>query len=166
MAIDGYNLLGASTGRGLGVRDIDKEREDLIERLKTYRRVKGCKVTVVFDGRRSGRLARSIEKRGGIEVIFSGAGEEADRILKEMAGEKGPALTIVTSDRDVRDYAESQGTVVITSGRFSELLETALYMDMKGLEENEEEQREGRKKGPSKKAPKRVRRRRRRLKKL
>jgi hypothetical protein len=78
LAIDGYNLLGASTGRGLGVRDIEKERENLIERLNAYRRVKGCKVTVVFDARGSGRLTRTRGKRNGIEVIFSGADEDAD----------------------------------------------------------------------------------------
>jgi predicted RNA-binding protein with PIN domain len=166
LAIDGYNLLGASTGRGLGVSDIDRERENLINRLKTYKRVKGCKVTVVFDARGSGRLARSKEKKDGIDVIFSGAGEEADRILKEMAREKGPALTVVTSDRDVRGYADSQGSVVITSGTFAGLLERTLYMDMKGLEETEEEQRKGGKRGPSKRASKRVQRRRRKLKKL
>jgi predicted RNA-binding protein with PIN domain len=181
LAIDGYNLLGASTGRGLGVRDIEKERENLIERLNAYRRVKGCKVTVVFDARGSGRLTRTRGKRNGIEVIFSGADEDADLILKEMAREKGASLTIVTSDREVRGHAESQGTVVITSGAFSKLLDMALNMDIKGLEEDRPGSgftdmdykpavtgrgRAARKKGPSKRAPKSKRKRQRRLKKL
>ncbi len=165
VVIDGYNLLGASTGRGLGV-DVERERERLIERLRSYRRLKGARVTVVFDGTRSGRLERSRETRGGVEIIYSRGGEQADHILKEMAGSKGTGLTIVTSDRDVADYARARGAVVVSSGEFSSILEMCEYAETKGVEEEDEGPPRRIKKGPSRRLPREERRRLRRLKKL
>ena len=168
VVIDGYNLLGASTGRGLGISDVEGEREALVERLGAYRRIRGLKVTVVFDGTRGGRLRRSREVTSGVEVIFSRSGEQADDILKKMAREKGPGLTIVTSDREVVDSALRSGSVVLRSGEFLELLEECEYEEMKGGEIEGEEEFDGaaKKKGPSRRPPKGERKKRGRLKKL
>ncbi len=166
IVIDGYNLLGAA--RRIFLPDLEEQREALIKDLSRYRTLKGVMVTVVFDGKRSGRISRSREVRSGVEVLFSKEGEEADALLKDMAGKMGQNVTIVTSDREVRFFAESRGAVVIGSGEFFKRLETALYMEEKGLldEEEEEEKRSGRKKGPSQRLPKSKRRRELRKKKL
>lgn len=177
VAIDGYNLLGASTGMGLGISDVEGERDALVRRLGAYKRIRGVKVTVVFDGTRGGRLRRSREVIGGVEVIFSRSGEEADDILKRMAREKGPGLTIVTSDREVVDSAVGSGSVVLRSGEFLELLEGCEYEELKGgpLYEDGGEGADGddygqntgaKKKGPSRRPPKGERKKRGRLKKL
>ena len=164
LVIDGYNLLGASSHDAF--RDIEAERERLIAALAAYKRLKRVKLTAVFDGTSSKRLTRSREMRSGIEVIFSRDGEEADRILKDLAREKKGSVTIVTSDRDVASYAESNGAVTVGSDEFRRLLDLALYEDMKGVKTEDEEEGARDKKGPSRKEPKALRRKMNRLKKL
>ncbi|MEK7773980.1 MAG: NYN domain-containing protein [Deltaproteobacteria bacterium] len=164
LVIDGYNLLGASPHDAF--RDIEAERERLIDALAAYRRLKGVKLTAVFDGTNSKRLTRSREMRSGVEVIFSRDGEEADRILKDLARNKKSSVTIVTSDRDVASCAESNGAVTVGSDEFRYLLDAALYEDVKGVKAQDEEETARDKKGPSKREPKAVRRKMNRLKKL
>ena len=166
--IDGYNLLGASTGRGLAV-DIEAERRGLLERLVLYRRQKrGVKLTVVFDAKAGTSLSRRRESFNGVEVIFAGSGEDADRVIKELARKLGSGVVVVSSDREIRDFVERCGGVSISSGEFVERLELAEYAALKGIEEDEEEHyREyTKKKGPSRRLPKDRRRRRGVLRKL
>lgn len=167
LAIDGYNLIQFRGGPSFG--DMEGEREALLDQLKVYRKLRRVKVTVVFDGASSPGLGRNKERVSGIDVVYSSPGEEADDILKEMASEKGEGLTVVTSDRDVADFAESRGSVVLSSPEFDELLQGALFEELKGVTPEDEEEDEdtfGRKKGPSKRAPKKDRKKKRRKKKL
>ncbi|MBI5827005.1 MAG: NYN domain-containing protein [Deltaproteobacteria bacterium] len=164
LVIDGYNLLHASSPGAFG--DIEAERERLIDGLAAYRRLKRVRLTAIFDGTASGRLSRSREMRSGIEVVFSRDGEEADRILKELAREKKGSVTIVTSDRDVASYAEANGAVTIGSEEFRNLLDLALYEDLKGVKTEDEDETAREKKGPSRREPKAIRRKMNRLKKL
>ncbi|MBI5588759.1 MAG: NYN domain-containing protein [Deltaproteobacteria bacterium] len=163
LAIDGYNLIGVSTD----FHDIEALREALIESLAVYRKLRRVKVTVVFDATFTSRLTGSREVRSGIEVVFTRGGERADSIIKEYARVKGAGLTIVTSDREVATYAADRGSVVIGSGEFRGLLESALYEDLKGAALDDEDDAGGRgKKGPSKKPTKAERKKINRLKKL
>lgn len=163
VVIDGYNLLGS--GRHWSS-DIEKERDSLIKSLVAYKKVKRARLTVVFDGTSSGRLARGREVIAGIEVVYSKDGEKADDVLKEMARTKGEGLTLVTSDREVALYAQDRGAVVVTAGEFSELLDMAVYEDMKGVKPGDDEDNAREKKGPSRRPPKDERKKLRRLKKL
>ncbi|MFZ3072612.1 MAG: NYN domain-containing protein [Thermodesulfobacteriota bacterium] len=166
IVIDGYNLIGASTGMGLSVRDIEAQREALVKRLIPYRKTKGAKLAVIFDGAGMGRLSRSREMKDGVEIIFSRAGETADSVLKEYAERFREGLTLVTSDRDVATFAMSKNTVVISSDEFLSILGASEYEDMKGvIEEDEEEERKD-KKGAGRKLPKKERLKEKRLKKL
>ncbi len=169
MVIDGYNLLGAATGRGLTGR-IEAEREGLLERLSSYRRYrKGVRITIVFDARGGTSLDRRRENFKGIEVVFAGSGEDADTVIKDYARRLGSGLVVVTSDREVRGFVARCGGVSISSGEFMERLELAEYSALKGLEEEDHEEEPSRgstKKGPARRLPKEKRRRRGVLKKL
>ncbi|MEE9591114.1 MAG: NYN domain-containing protein [Thermodesulfobacteriota bacterium] len=175
IAIDGYNLIGISSGIG-NRRDIEEARNRLVQRLADYRKIKSAKanrshkITVVFDGTQSGKLDRSREIISGIEVIFSRSGEQADLVLKEMAKNKREGLTLVTSDRDVANYSRNHGAIVVSSEEFEELLEMAAYEDMKGVDAEEEKDMPGyetsAKKGPARRLPKEERRKLKRIKKL
>lgn len=162
LIIDGYNFTGRSEG---SFRDIESYRDSLIEKLSIYKKLRRVAITVVFDGTHSGRLTRSRDMKAGVEIIFSKSGEQADSVLKNMAKSKGGSLTIVTSDRDIASYAGSFGSVVISSDEFRELLDYALYEDLKGVS-SEEEEEDHKKKGPSKRPPKAERKKKNRLKKL
>ncbi|MFQ5329904.1 MAG: NYN domain-containing protein [Thermodesulfobacteriota bacterium] len=174
LAIDGYNLIGATYGMEMVHRDIEGVRDMLIKRLAEYRKVRAkegaLRMTVVFDGTSSGRFSRGREMVAGIEVLFSRDGELADQLLKEMAREMREGLTIVTSDRDVADYARRQESVVISSDEFNGILEMAAYADMKGLDMEDEDDSPprvgGAKKGPARRLSKEERKKKKRLKKL
>lgn len=166
LVIDGYNLIGAGRGQDLG--DIEAQRESLIDTLGVYRRLRRINITVVFDGTYSGRLTGSSVNRGGVRVIFSRNGQEADEVIKGLVRDAGGGLTVATSDRSVASYAEGNGAVVLSSAEFRNLLDDALYEDLKGAAPEEDDDAEGFgiKKGPSKKPPKNERRKRNRIKKL
>lgn len=165
LVIDGYNFIGASEGQG--IRDMEAERDSLVESLAAYKRLRKVKVSVIFDGTRSGRLTRGKEMRSGIEVIFSKEGETADSVIKEISSVKRGSVTVVTSDRELESYAKGRGSIVIHSGEFRELLDYAMYESLKGVRpEDEEENAREDKKGPSKRPSKAERDRINRLKKL
>lgn len=158
--IDGYNLIGVSAGMA---GDIEKQREMLIKDLQSYKRVKGARITVVFDGTGGINMSRAREVKDGVEVIFSRSGETADDVLKEYAVMLRQGMTLVTSDREVKEFAVEKGAVVVSSGEFLSLLEMARYADIKGGEDEEEVKP---KKGQARRLPKKERLKSRRLKKL
>ena len=175
LVIDGYNYICASmslSGSHPGRMDPVEERGALIEKLLIYKRLKRAKITVVFDGGRSSNIYRSRESHKGIDIVYSRSGEEADTIIKEKAKAQGKGLTIVTSDRELGSYCELHGAVIITSGEFYDLLEMALYSDMKGVEDDGGDDGQvpsevgGRRKGPARKLSKKEREKRKKLKKL
>ena len=174
LVIDGYNFICASlglSGSHPGGMDPTVERDALLTKLKAYKKIKSAKITVVFDATRTDNLWRSQGREKGIEVVFSSSGEEADAIIKELSEKYGKGLTIVTSDRELGSFCELRGAVIITSSEFYDLLEMALYADMKGMEEGEGDGQRppdagGKRKGPARKLSKKDREKRKKLKKL
>lgn len=166
LAIDGYNLTGVMTMPGQIARDLEGTREELIKRLQAYKRLKGHRITIVFDGKRSGNFSRARVNQGGIEVIFSKDGEEADQILKEMAKKERHGITIVTSDRAIASFAEAHGSVTIPSDEFDAILSMAIYSDMKGVTDDDEEDTFIKKSGNPRRPSKQERKRLQKIKKL
>lgn len=169
LVIDGYNLLGTRGGlRG----DVEAKREALIRELTAYRQRKGYPLTLVFDGWRAGQPVQQGEWREGIEVIYSRQGEQADAVIKRLATKYGSDAAIVSSDREIVNFARAQGSTVMTSGEF----ETRLHMSgtrpvaRKQAADDEEEARRDRrdpkKKGNPKKLPKAMRKKASQLKKF
>lgn len=166
LVIDGYNLIGAFSYNPFHG-DMESSRAALIERLKVYKRLKRIKVTVVFDGRYSGRLARGEENMAGVKVVFSRDGEDADTVIKGIIREKGGGVTVVTSDSELASYARAHKAVAVSSGEFLRLLDDAVYEDLKGVSpEEEQEALKTGKKGPSKRPSREIRKKLNRLKKL
>ena len=122
--IDGYNFIRQSmASRFLDTRDLQAEREVLIDSLIDYRRRKRHAVTVVFDGTRApSGLTRKDEVRG-VEIVFSAAGQTADTVIKRLAAREKEKALVVSSDRDISDFAVAQGATVIPS----EVFENKLY---------------------------------------
>ncbi|MBI3752711.1 MAG: NYN domain-containing protein [Deltaproteobacteria bacterium] len=166
LVIDGYNLTGVMAISGQTAADLEGVRDELIKRLQAYKRLKGHRITVVFDGKKSGSLSRAKMHQNGIEVIFSKDGEEADQILREMAKKERHGITIVTSDRAVASFAEAQGAVTIPSDEFDAILSLAIYSDMTGVADEDEEDVSTKKSGNPRKLSKQERKRLQRIKKL
>ncbi len=130
--VDGYNLL-MKIGRlaeKLRGGEIFRSREMLLYMLSRSRRKELNSATVVFDSKRlkpgglaepegtSLRIRR--ERRGGLGVIFSPPGSDADTVIKEYLEErlllgKSGEVKLVTSDRQLAAYARSVGAQIETS---------------------------------------------------
>src|SRR6266849_1691962 len=165
LIIDGYNLLGVRGGmRG----DVEARREQLIRDLAGYRQRKGHPVTVVFDGWRAGHPVEQAEWREGLEVVYSRQGETADTVIKRLAERYGSDSAIVSSDREVTNFARVHGCVVITSGDFETRLQVSGARPFARKLEDEEEtvRRDPKKKGNPKKLPKSLRQKARQLKRF
>lgn len=165
--IDGYNLLMTSDRfRRDFIDSFEETRNRFIENLYNYKKLKGHSLTVVFDGWKGGCTTEKREVIKGIKVIYSRLGERADEVIKRMV-ENGEASTIVTSDREVADFALRHGSVVISSGEFEESLIMAEISTVKGeIEEDFEIRITTKKKGNPRRLPKSERRKLQKLKKL
>ena len=114
--IDGYNLIG------IFHKDMKKTREKLIENLITYSKEKGHEITVVFDGYKEGPGEETSEIRGGVKIIYSGAGEKADDVIKKILKTDKHLWILITSDRDIKKTAWKENCVPIDSSIFSDIL--------------------------------------------
>jgi predicted RNA-binding protein with PIN domain len=167
LIIDGYNLL--HVGRSLvqlNSIELQWKRDRLIDQLSAYRKLKQCDLTVVFDGWQRGWLTEKKEMRKGVEIIFSKVGEKADEVIKRLVRERGSGVTVITSDREISNYAERLTVAVIPSDQFKEKMEKAFVKIEENLEKVEEEGRGVKKKGPSRRLSKKEKRKLATLKKL
>ena len=81
LIIDGYNLIRQSDWLGdIDRRSLQRGREALISALGRYRKLKGHRITVVFDGGRAPSFGDQRDRRAGIDIRFSRRGELADAV--------------------------------------------------------------------------------------
>ncbi|MBW2038666.1 MAG: NYN domain-containing protein [Deltaproteobacteria bacterium] len=157
LLIDGYNLIRQSPYLSqFEAVALERGREALLDRLAAYKKVRGHRITVVFDGWGSPHLASKDISQRGMKVIFTKRGETADEWIKRKLGELRQAA-VVTSDREIRSYAERLGVPSISSSDFEKKMEEALYFGLKGLEPDEEESTGYVKKGPARRLSKKER---------
>jgi predicted RNA-binding protein with PIN domain len=171
VVVDGYNLIRQSVAlRSEEELALELGREALLEHLRLYKRTKGHRITVVYDAASKPLLAEERTQQKGIRVIYSGQGETADSVIKRICRNEGNKVLVVSSDRELANYAEAQGSAVIDSEDFEAKMEMALYMDFKGVEEDEKEgwhpSKGTSKKGPAKRPSKKERKRRQKWGKL
>jgi uncharacterized protein len=169
--IDGYNLIRQSDRfRRFDNHSLEEGREALIEALASYRRIKPHRITVVFDGTNAPVVCQHIERDKGVNIVFSRLGEIADTVIKKMAAKEKEKALVVSSDREIANYAESQGAAIIDSVEFEEKMNMASYLDSHGKEEDGENAPAWtpatRKKGPSRRLSKKKRRSQRKIGKL
>lgn len=114
--IDGYNLIG------IFHKDMRKAREDLIANLIIYSKEKKHEITLVFDGYKEGMGRETSEIRGGIRIIYSGAGEKADDVIKRIIKTEKALWLVVTSDRDIEKAVWRENCISIDSSIFFDIL--------------------------------------------
>lgn len=119
--IDGMNLIGSRPNRWW--KDRGRAILELIEDLEGHAERTGEGVTVVFDFRPEGLR---VGTAGGIKVLFAeGGSQAADRMIADMVREHPDpdSVTVVTSDKPLRQVVEAAGADVIGSGAFRGRLE-------------------------------------------
>lgn len=167
--IDGYNLIRQSTTlSALDQQDIMLGREALVKRLAAYRKIKSHRITVVFDARHSPRFSQRNDRHQGIAIRFSSRGESADDVIKRMAQQEREKALVVSSDREIANFAALCGAATMSSPQFEDKIEAAMLGDRNaGAGEIESGGLpRTKKKGPSRRLPKKLRRNRMKIKKL
>ncbi|MBI4685540.1 MAG: NYN domain-containing protein [Nitrospirae bacterium] len=159
--IDGYNLIG------IHHKDLESQRQKLIETLTLYKKIREHDMTVVFDGWKSGGGKEELSVTGGVKVIYSRLGEKADAVIKRIltSDKNKRQWLVVTSDRDIADHAWSCGFISISSEEFLNSLERPEKI-VTGDFDLIEEEYEIEKKSSAKKLSKREKAKRRALSKL
>jgi predicted RNA-binding protein with PIN domain len=167
LIVDGYNLIRQSPYlQAIEARDLEAGREALLSSLAEYRQTRPQnKITVVFDGWEKGDWKEARDRRAGMSIIYSRRGEKADEVIKRLLEKERGRAVVVSSDRELQDFAARVGAAWISALQFEA---SHLRADAAGEPEPEEEPSPQRatKKGPAHRAPKRQRQRQQRLKKL
>ncbi|MBW2259777.1 MAG: NYN domain-containing protein, partial [Deltaproteobacteria bacterium] len=110
IVIDGYNLIRQSTVLSdIEHRSLEEGREALLRRLDSYKQAKHHPVTVVFDGTHADHSMEARVRWKGIHVLFSRRGESADAVIKRIVTRERERIVVVTSDREVADFASEHG---------------------------------------------------------
>ncbi len=119
LVVDGYNV----TKRAWGDATPADQRERLGIGVTALHRRAGCGVLVVFDGDGSG-VAHPVIRRGGVRVVFSDAGEQADDVIVREVGllPKRVPIVVVSSDAWIREQVEAEGAVVVGADAFLRVL--------------------------------------------
>ena len=118
LIIDGYNLLyqdGAMDGRRT---DLQTARQRLVRRIEQGASGMARLITVVFDGRKSGRDVALDSP--GFEVLFSPSNRTADGVIEKMVhdAEMPERILVVTSDGIEQRLVSVFGAAVISCREF------------------------------------------------
>lgn len=116
--VDGYNvsMLAWPTA------SVAEQRERLCDALVEFQLRFRCEVTVVFDGAEVPGV-RPLRRRG-LRIVFSSAGQEADEVVvgEAMFRPEDVPVIVVSSDREVRAGAESEGATVLAADELLQLM--------------------------------------------
>ncbi|MBW1858801.1 MAG: NYN domain-containing protein, partial [Deltaproteobacteria bacterium] len=86
-----------------------------MRRLDSYKKVKHHPVTIVFDGTHADHSMEARTRWKGIHVLFSRRGESADAVIKRIVTRERERIVVVTSDREVADFASEHGAATMDS---------------------------------------------------
>jgi len=120
--IDGYNVIHhSSLLKPIAMRDFEAARDALIEKVAGFCATTGSRATIVFDGR--GRRSEPVTPLGGVpglEVVYSHGDKSADAVIERTVyTTPNPRdLIVVTSDRGIRSFCQSQGALVMKPENF------------------------------------------------
>jgi predicted RNA-binding protein with PIN domain len=168
--IDGYNIIRQSAQLSeIETQDIQLGREALIHMLISYKKLKGHRITVVFDGIDAPGDHNLSDRVGGIDVKYSRRGESADAVIKRMAASVREKALVVSSDRDIKSHSESHGATAVDSTEFEEKVNMTMAFASDHFEAKKE--LDGwipttKKKGPRKRLPRKKRRAKSKINKL
>jgi predicted RNA-binding protein with PIN domain len=161
LIIDGYNLIRQSdTLRRYERISLEEGRKALLQRVSLYKRQKGHRVTVIFDGWEGGSADEERDRQAGIDIIYSRRGIKADDVIKQIVERGGDDFVVITSDRDITHFTTRRGFTAISSPEFEEKMLSMGNRDgetgmMVNRDEDTDDMRPGlKKKGPARRLSK------------
>ena len=63
------------------------------------------------------------DRAGGLDIIYSRLGEKADEVIKRLLAKGSEEIMVVTSDREIVNFAARRGKTAIASAAFASLLD-------------------------------------------
>jgi predicted RNA-binding protein with PIN domain len=135
--IDGNNFLGFWLG---AARRDPSARASLVGRLEAFARQTRKRVILVFDGAPADDLLGSGSEK--FALVFPPEGETADALIKDriIRSSDRRYLVVVSSDREIRDFARAHGATSLPCDVFAKELKKALRerRDARSLEKRDE----------------------------
>ncbi len=124
--IDGYNVIMAAPDIFSRMPDLGAQRDHLVKLLQSYPGFRGKKIMVIFDGGQTG-FPQHPASFGKIKIMYSRPEEEADDVIKRIIRENAArqSLTVVSSDRSIRNSAEDHAAGVMTASQLWKLLRSS-----------------------------------------
>lgn len=118
LIIDGYNLMYADDALNGRRDDLATARQRLVRRIEQAASGMAAKITVVFDGRESGRDVAL--DAPNLEVLFSPGNRTADGVIEQMVNEavQPERILVVTSDGIEQRLVSVFGASVISCREF------------------------------------------------
>ena len=157
--IDGYNLIRQSDSlKSFEKLSLEEGRNELVRRMVSYKRLKGHKITIVFDGWKEGPAMEERDRQDNINIIYSRRGEKADDVIKRLADGSSEETIIISSDREIASHVTRHGKTALSSTEFEMLMfkaivESAVSNFAAGKEADDETDHHSSKKGPAKRLP-------------
>jgi hypothetical protein len=169
--IDGYNVIRQSdTLRRYERKSLEEGRRALLSRLIDYEKKKRHKITVVFDGWKSGSADEGRDREGAIDIIYSRYGEKADDVIKRLVLRAIGDIIVVSSDREISSFATREGKTALSSPDFETILKNVIdepeAIQPASPAKNDLSERQTKKKGPSHRLPRAKRRAQSKIEKL
>lgn len=101
LLVDGYNIVFAwDELREIAAADINAAREELINILSNYQGVRKCHLIVVFDAYKVKGGVGSVEKRHGLDIVYTREAETADMYIEQASYDlsRKHRVRVATSD--------------------------------------------------------------------
>ncbi len=127
--VDGYSRLHNWPQLAQGTaRHSAAARDELIRRLTLYQDAIGTPITVFFDGMGAPGGTPTPLSGSGVEVLYSGGGQNADDMIERVAHRFAPygEVLVVTDDQAERDTIISLGGMASSCWNFIETVENTL----------------------------------------
>jgi predicted RNA-binding protein with PIN domain len=131
--IDGNNFIGYLSPSDL--KD-PKTKYSLVSRLFIFQRTKKTRVLLVFDGTADLNLIGKKFQKKSFSVIFPPPDQNADGVIKEIISKQTDLrrFFVVSSDREIQDFAKSKGANSMSCKEFNREFKTALKEHKKSQE--------------------------------
>ena len=100
-------------------------RDELVRRLTAYQDASGVRVIAVFDG--NGAKPNEATEPGGIQILYSKAGQTADDIVERLVATyaKEHDISVATDDLMERQTALTFGAMTMSTGMLRDMLADA-----------------------------------------
>ena len=117
IVIDGYNVLHEIEAYKCKLEvELKAARQQLIHDLKVYSASKKVDIVVVFDGSSEIHSPYQHMTQGNVKIIFSRAPQKADPVIIKIIkkDKQKHRLTVVTNDKEIKQYAKLAGCQLLT----------------------------------------------------